>query len=451
MTTDNLVSSLGSAPANDNTRHSFPPKAFHMNRIRIHLGVALLLAFFAAGVASADNWPSWRGPNANGVAVGSGYPLKWSAEENVLWKFTLPGPGSSTPVIWGQQVFVTSGGGGQNVLLSVGRDGKQQWRVTVGKERPGKSRKASGSNSSPVTDGRHVFAYFKSGDLACCDFSGKLLWRKNLQEMYGKDTLWWDLGTSPVLTKKHVIVACMQTGPSYVVAFDKLSGQVAWKHDRMLDAPVEAAQSYTTPLVVQAGGRETVLVVGADHATAHDAANGDELWRVGGLNPSGNKYFRSISSPVLAGDLLVAPYARGGSLTAIRLGGSGDVTQSHVAWTSGPSADVPTPVVHQGKIYVCRDRGDLLCFDLKTGKKIWTHKLPKGRKGYSSSPTLAAGHLYVPREDGMVFVVRVGDQPKLVAENRIDEQTVASPVLVDGRLWLRTEKTLYCIGNSGAE
>ena len=224
-------------------------------------------------------------------------------------KSTLPGKGASTPVVWGKQIFLTCGVDGQNTVLSLDRAGKTLWQTAVGQERTGKHKKATGSNPSAVTDGEHVFVYFKSGDLACLDFDGKIVWRQNLQQLYGEDTLWWDLGTSPVLTKNAVVVAVMQTGPSYLAAFDKSTGQVSWKEDRNVDAPSEAAQSYSTPLVLQEGSREILVVLGADHVTGARRATGKELWRVGGLNPTGQKFFRSIASPVAADGIVVAPYA----------------------------------------------------------------------------------------------------------------------------------------------
>ena len=248
----------------------------------MRLLASLCLIAALASPVMAGNWPNWRGPDQNGVATGSGFPTEWSETKNVAWKIELPGKGSSTPVVWGEQIFLTSGADGQNVLLSLNRQGKEQWRVLVGKERPGKSKKASGSNPSCVTDGEHVFAYFKSGDLACVDFKGQIVWQTNLQDKYGEDTLWWDLGTSPVLTKAHCVVTVMQTGPSYLVAFEKATGKVIWKEDRNLGAPEEAAQSYSTPVVLSEKGKETLVVLGADHVTAHERTT-DRIFVTSGL------------------------------------------------------------------------------------------------------------------------------------------------------------------------
>ena len=298
-----------------------------------------------------------------------------------------------------------------------------------------------------MTDGKHVYCYFKSGDLACLDFDGNVLWHKNLQQEFAEDTLWWDLGTSPVLTEDALVVACVQSGPSYVVAFGKTTGDVVWKQDRMLDAPEEANQTYSTPIVTGSGKDERLIILGADHVTAHDAKSGTELWRVGGLNPTNNGYFRSISSPVLSDDLVIAPYARGGSLTAIRMGGRGDVTDTHVVWSiDKPSSDVPTPAVANGKVYVLTDKGTVAAIDPQTGKTIWTGDLPKNRNAYSASPVVADGKLYVVREDATAFVLKT-DEFGILAENELDDRVVATPVFVNGKILLRASEHLYCIGD----
>lgn len=416
---------------------------------------ATLLVALLTTAALAENWPNWRGPDFNGVAAEGEYPTEWTSKKNVRWQTELPGEGSSTPAVWEQRIYLTSGNKGKNSLLCLDRaTGRTQWTLDVGKERKGKHRKASGSNPSPATDGKIIAAYFKSGDLAAADLQGNLKWHVNLQEEFGEDTLWWDLGTSPVLTKDHVVVACMQSGPSYLAAFDKRTGKLAWKQDRMLNAPDEAAQSYSTPVLTEYKGQPQLIVLGADHVTAHDAETGKELWRVGGLNPTQHRYFRSISSPVISGDIVIAPYARGGTLTAIRMGGSGDVTKSHVLWTlEGPSADVPTPAAVNGRVYVCKDKGPLYCLEAKTGKEVWKVDLPRSRASFSSSPIVAGDRVYLTREDGITFVVdAANDKPEVVAENELaGEFTVASPVLVDGQVLVRSVRSLFCIGQTGAE
>ena len=401
----------------------------------------------------ADNWHQWRGPLQNGVAPGAEFPITWGEEENIAWKVKLPGWGTSTPAIWGNQIFVTTKIDDDNGLICLNRDGVEQWRVKLGTGAQNRNNKAGAANPSPITDGTNVYAYFKSGDLACVDFSGKTVWHVNLQTEYGRDRLNWDLGTSPVLTSNAVVVAVMHQGPSYVVALNKSTGDVLWKQDRDLGAPRESRDSYTTPLVIDQDGQETLVILGADHVTAHVAATGEELWRVGNLNPGGATNFRSISSPAPAGDIILAPYARGESLTAIRIGGAGDVTSSHVLWTLNRSpdirkraADVPTPVVYDGRIYICDDRYEVTCLDIATGQEIWRQRLPRGNYVYSASPIIAGGHLYCTREDGTTFVFKLGDEPELVATNSLRERTYATPAFVDDRIYLRTSDYLFCIG-----
>jgi outer membrane protein assembly factor BamB len=240
----------------------------------------------------------------------------------------------------------------------------------------------------------------------------------------------------------------MHSGPSYVVAYNKETGKQAWKADRDLGAPSEAAQSYSTPVVLSDKGQEIIVVLGADHVTAHDAASGNELWRVGGLNPTGQQFFRSIASPVIIDGMVIAPYARGATLTGIRLGGSGDVTKTHVAWTKDKlGADVPSPAAVDGKVYVCHDRGALACLNAKTGEIVWSGQPAKNRGDFSASPVIADGKIYVTREDGKTFVLEQGSEFKVLAENDLDgELVVATPVFVDGRILIRTIGHLYCIG-----
>jgi outer membrane protein assembly factor BamB len=428
-----------------------------MNPSRIHHSVGFLFLVLACPLsprsALADNWTNWRGPAEDGVAAGSGYATEWTAEKNVLWRVALPGPGASTPAVWGERVVVTCAIGDKDAAVCFDRNGRELWRRELGAVRPGKHKKATGCNSSPVTDGKHVWVYYKSGELACLDLAdGAVVWRTNLQERFGEDTLWWDLGTSPVLTKTAVIVAVMQSGPSYLAAFDRGTGTLAWKRDRTLDAPEEAAQSYTTPVVIggdKAKGEpdELVIVLGADHVTAHDAATGDEVWRAGGLNPTGHKFFRSIASPVVAGDYVIAPYARGGTITAIRRGGAGDVTATHVAWTRKDlGADVPTPAAVGGRVIVCTDKGTVACLEAATGKTLWSGDLPKNRNAYSSSPVVVDGAIVVTREDGESTILADRDAFRVLGSGAVGEMTVATPVCVDGRMLLRTQDSLWCIG-----
>ncbi len=407
----------------------------------------LTLTVLFSLAARGENWPNWRGPSSDGVVHGSGYPTKWGEQENIAWKVKLAGWGTSTPAIWGEKIYVSSEDEGKNTLVCLDRMGSELWRVSFGDTAENKNRKASAANPSPVTDGSHVYAYYKSGDLACVTPQGKTVWKTNLQEKYGPDQLNWDLGTSPVMTKDSIVVAVMHQGPSYLVALDQKTGEEVWKQSRDLGAPAEARDSYSTPLVIEEGGREVIVVLGADHVTAYEATTGAEVWRVGGLNPENQRNFRSIASPTVADGMIIAPYARGNTLTAIRLGGKGDVTSTHIAWTlDGVSADVPSPVAYKGNVYICGDRGDVSCVEIATGKERWTEALPRNRYVYSASPVIADDLLYVTREDGHTFILRTGEKPEVVGDNSVRENTFATPAFADGQIFLRTSDYLICIG-----
>lgn len=410
-----------------------------MKRILAVLLVLTLIPKFS----HAQNWTNWRGPSLNGVAEKGDFPTTWNVDQNIAWKLELPGVGSSTPAIWEDNILVTANDGGFNLVLCLDRSGKEKWRTQIGSSRDGKHRKASGSNPSPITDGESIFVYYKSGDLACLDFAGKVKWISNVQENHGEDTLWWDLGTSPVLTKDSIIIAVMQTGPSFLLAINKKTGAQSWKTERNLDAPLEAAQSYSTPIVVNNNGKESLIVLGADYVTSHDAASGKEQWRVGTLNPNGEKYWRSIASPVISDGILLAPYARGKTLTAINL----KQDEPGIEYTiEGICADVPTPIAINGTAICITDRGLVTKIDVKTGKQIWQTELEKARLAYSASPILANSHIYLTREDSTTFVVNAENGDVISKNTLAEEFTVSTPVFTDGQILVRTMQALYCIG-----
>ncbi len=242
----------------------------------------------------------------------------------------------------------------------------------------------------------------------------------------------------------------MQSGPSYLVAFDKSNGKLLWRTDRMLDAPEEAAHSYSTPVLAQIGETRAIAVLGADHLTLHSETDGCELARVGGFNPTGQRFFRSIASPVISGDIIACPYARGTTLTGIRLSDllAGKGPQSIAWFRDGIGSDVPTPAAWEGRLYVCGDKGEVVAIDAPSGKTAWTVDLPRSRHAFSSSPLIAGQHLYLTREDAVTFVVGPlsADTPKVVAINEIDDDslnTVASLVPIGSDLLLRSRQYLH--------
>jgi outer membrane protein assembly factor BamB len=392
-------------------------------------------------------WPRWRGPADSGSAALADCPVTWSQDDGHLWKVKLPGIGCSTPAVWGDHILLTSTQDGQDLALAYDWTGKPVWTTNIGAGVPGKHRNGSGSNPSIVTDGERIFAYFKSGNLASLDFNGKVLWQTNLQESYGQLKLYWDQGTSPALTTRDVVVAVMHGGDSYVVAFDQRSGKLTWKVPRNYKVPVECDHSYATPIVVDQNGTETILIWGAEHLTAHDARDGSELWSCAGFNPEEKRNWVQVASFVVDGDIAVIPYGRGARLTGIRLGGSGDVSDSNRVWTKeNIGSFVPTPSLIDGKVIVVRDGGEIVCADSRTGETLWQDQFPKHRAKFYASPTVAGNRLYVPREDGVVLVADISDGFKLLAENEMGERLIASPVPIGNRLLIRGEEHLYCIG-----
>ncbi len=410
-----------------------------------------IAAILAANLALADtnpNWPRWRGPRDNGSNESGSYPVKWDSSTNVLWTAPLPGKGCSTPIVWNERIYLTTPSEGQDTLLAFDWSGKELWRTAVGAERPGKNRNGSGSNPSPATDGTAIFTCFKSGNLAAFEMDGTVRWKTNLLERFGKDTLYWDYGTSPVLTEKDVIATMMHHGESYLAAFDKKTGELRWKVARNFVTPTEGDHSYATPIAIRHEGKEALLVWGGQHLTAHDAATGATLWTCGDFNPDSKNNWVAVASPVVAGNIAVVPYGRGSRLHGIKLGGSGDVTATHRAWVREDTGSfVPSPIEYKGRVYLVRDRGQVECIDPANGKTVWTGELPKAGPSYYSSPVAADGKIYAAREDGVIFVVKIDGGFEVLSENKMGEPVIASPVPVANRLLIRGEKNLFCIAN----
>lgn len=415
------------------------------------LCTAFLVTAFARAVPaeSLENWPRWRGPHDNGSVAGGKFPVDW-ADGGVLWKCKLPGKGCSTPIVWNQRIYVTAPTNGVDSLLALDWSGKAIWTAEFGQENPGKHRNGSGCNPSPATDGKSIFVNFKSGTLAAVDLNGKIRWETNLVERFGPDTLFWDHGTSPVLTKKFVVMARMHKGESWLAAFDKSTGELAWKVARNYETPVECDHGYSTPVVIDHQGRESLLVWGGEHLTLHDTSDGKVVWTCGDFNPDANRLWPSIATPVICGDMVVIAYGRNDRgiprMHGIRLGGEGDVTGTHRIWKRDDVGTfVPTPVAYDGKVYVVGDKGQVSCLDPATGKTLWSAAFPKHRAKFYGSPTIAGGRLYAPREDGSVFVASVADGFQLLAENEMGESIIASPVAVSNRLLIRGIENLFCV------
>jgi len=417
------------------------------------------LSFLAVSVVSfgclaaepgPNSWPGWRGPVSAGSTASGSYASGWADGKNILWTAPLPGKGCSTPVVWGDSIFITVPIEGEDGIMAFDWKGKVRWQSRMGKARGGKHRNGSGANPSPVTDGKYIFAYYRSGNFAGLDIKGKVLWTTNLQKRFGQDTLYWDIGTSPVVTESHAVIAVIQERGSSLAAFDKKSGEIAWKVARNYECPTEGDHSYTTPIVVRHEGREAILVWGAERLTLHSAADGKIIWSCAGFNPEEKRNWVTVASPVISAGVVVVPYGRGERLAGVKLGGKGDVTATHRLWTvKGNGTFVPTPATSGDEVYILRDKGQVVCLDSKTGKTKWSGRMPKHRAKYYSSPLVAGGNMYAAREDGVVVVARLGADFKVLSENDMGERMIASPVPVAGRLLLRGDKALYCIAKPG--
>ena len=418
--------------------------------------IILILVFSFVSQLVGSNWPAWRGPTGNGLAKNEKFPSEFTNEKNIKWKISLPGSGSSTPAIWEDYIFVTSAINSKDGLTCFDRGGKKRWSHTFGNERRGKHKNGSGSNPSPVTDGENVFVYYKTGALASVDFKGQEKWKRNLQKDFGADSLWWDLGSSPVLAGDLIVIAVMQEyeggdpktdEDSYLVAFSKANGKLIWKTNRTYKVKAETGQSYTTPLVVGAKGKETIITFGSDHLTGHRASDGKLLWDCGGYNPANKAMWRVIASPSISDGIVVVPYGRKGYFAGVKASGVGDITKTNRLWVHDVGADVPSPIATNGKAYLVTDRGEVFCFNLESGDLVWKQKLPRSSSSYYSSPVITGDRMILSREDGAVMVMRLLDSGfDLLSVNNMGERLIASPIPLDGFLYLRGSKHLFCIG-----
>jgi outer membrane protein assembly factor BamB len=412
---------------------------------------ALLASTLLAAAVDPGHWPNWRGLHANGSITTGEYPVQWDAD-NVQWKFKLPGKGASCPIVGADHIYLTTPAEGQDAVMAFDFEGKSLWQTKLGPESPPKHRTlGSSSNASPITDGEALYVYFKSGTLASLKLDGTVRWQINLVERFGREQLFWDAGTSPVLTDNAVVIARMHGGQSWLAAFDKATGELIWQQPRNYKTPTENDNAYCTPLVFQRGNQQTLLVWGAEHLTAHQAVDGKLLWSCGGFNPAGTEYWPAIATPVMVDDIVIVPVGRDdrpgqSRVHAVRLGGSGDVSDTHRIWKrEDVGVFVSTPAEYQGRVYLLRHRGEVTCLDPKTGQTFWEAAFPRTSAPYYSSPVIANGILYAAREDGVVFAARVGDKFQLLSENPMGERIVASPVPARNRLVLRGDEHLFCV------
>ncbi len=431
------------------------------------LATALLLAASALPVG-AKNWPAWRGPEGSGICREQNLPLHWSATENVLWHVPLPDRGNSTPIVWGNRVFVTQAvpqRSRRTLMCFDRRDGKLLWQAGPTWTEPDPTHENNPHcTPSPVTDGRRVLAWFGSAGLYCFDFDGHELWRRDL----GRQTHEWGYASSPVL---HGDLCFLNFGPgprSFLIALNKRTGKTVWQSaapavgaeakwedfggETRPGAPGDAtkvsdvAGSWATPLVVRVGARDELVVAFALRLMGFAPRTGESLWTCDGPN------IGVYSSPCF-GDGIVALNASGlrNTVMAVRPGGRGEVTATHRLWIQYPGHNktcLGAGVIFRGRIFQVNRLGFAQCLDLQTGQMIWEERLPgRGARNASwSAPLLAGDRLYVPNQNADVAVLRAGAKFECLATNSIGGEPMnASLAVSDGDIFLRTDKQLWCV------
>lgn len=417
----------------------------------------------------AGDWPQWRGPNGDGVAQERNLPVAWSDNSAVAWKTPLPEWGASTPAIWGEAIFLTSHDGDKLLALKLNKTtGEIEWTRQIGTgtaKREGAKREEKFhklhnlASPSPITDGKVVVFHFGNGDLAAFDFAGEKLWQRNLATDYGAYTVWWGHANTPVLHENLVISVCMQDSlegerqqlsQSYLVAHDKQTGREVWKTSRMTGADAEQCDSYTTPIFVQVDRRLEMLVMGGNQLDAYDPASGKQLWFVPGLTGG-----RTITGPVAGHGLAFVTAGMRGPIHGIYLSGDGKLDDGKrltdgkrdktdaVAWKEDQSTpDSSCPVLWQDLLFLVTDNGIATCFDARSGQRHWRERL-KG--DYKASPVAAEGRLYLLNTQGLCTVLAARPRFDKLTENQISDETLASPALSNGRIYIRGKKALYAI------
>jgi outer membrane protein assembly factor BamB len=409
----------------------------------MHRPTLVLLALLAATAARAEDWPRWRGPGGNGVSAEKPLPLHWDATRNVLWKTRIPGEGASSPVVWGDRVFLTAAEdqGGRRLVYALDRaDGKVLWSRAVRDDDPERTSALTGhAAATPATDGRRVVAAFGNAGVVCYDAGGKLLWHRRL----GSFDTELGLASSPVLDGDRVFLVCDHDGDrftsfdSFLVALDARTGQDLWRAERR-----GLGRSWSTPILAPGARGQTELIVSGQEAVrAYDPGTGRLLWQAPGLTGW------VAPSPVFADGLVFATSGKNGPTLALRPGAVGQASRlpakKRVAWqepAGGPY--VCSPLTYEGCLYVPHETGLLTCRDARSGARHYRERLA-GK--FTASPVAGDGKVYWTNEDGTTFVLRAGPRFEVLARNRLGEMCLASPAVSGGVLFLRTEHHLYAI------
>jgi len=411
--------------------------------------VVWLLSLVSSGLIStacAENWPAWRGADGTGISSEGNLPTKWGAERNIRWKLALAEPCNSTPVVWEDQVFLTQGldNGRRRALIAVDRrTGKTLWQRDVPCEvKETSHRQNPPCSGSPITDGQAVYAHFASGGVSAYTLSGQPLWHRELGPLLHR----WGNGGSPVLYGNLLIVFHGPGDPSTLLALDKRTGKTVWKTDEVgMNSPIFG--SWSTPVLLNIGGHQELImpfpgerIGGVGWFKSLDPATGGTLWKCDGL---GNEVY---AMPVVSGNMVVGISGHNGPTLAVRAGGKGDVTQSHLLWKTQKKTPqrIGSGVIHKDLLYIADATGILECLVARTGELVWKQRLGGNLWG---SILCAGGNLYVTNLEGDTFVVRAGREYSLVSKNSVGEPTYAALAASQGALFLRSHQSLFCISD----
>jgi len=398
----------------------------------------LSLLLLLASAAPAEDWPRWRG-DGSGITTAKHLPEKWSATENVRWKTKLPGEGVSSPIVWKDRIFLTAAldtGNRRQVLCLDTSTGKLLWTGEIKHDRPEHTSAVTGhAASTPVTDGKHVIAWFGNAGAVCFDMDGKKIWHHEVTP-FESDV---GLASSPILWRDRVILVCDHDGDrftsfdSYLTALDLKTGKEVWKTARD-----KQERSFSTPLIVPYGkGSEELIVPSQDCLRAYDPATGKQRWTMKGLTPW------VTPSPVYGHGMVFVVSGKNGPVHSVKPGGTGEVKAVWEHPNNGPY--VSSPLLFEDYLYTTDELGFLTCYDAKTGKRQYRQRL--GGK-FTASPSAGDGKIYCSNEDGETFVVKPGPKFEQIAKNELGEELLASPAYLDCYILLRGNKHLYCIGSN---
>jgi hypothetical protein len=405
--------------------------------MKLFLG-SLAIVFLASSLARAENWPMWRGPRLDGTSSESSAPTRWGSNENITWKTALPGAGHASPVVWQDHVFTVSADENTHERLLVcvdRRDGTLLWKSTVVQAPAERTHRLNTlASSTPATDGERVFSAFLQGDrvvVAAHDFNGNEVWVQRpgvFASVHG-------FCSSPVLFEDKVIVNCDHDGDGYIVALARTDGRELWRIDRP-----NKTRSYCPPLIRKAAGSTQMVLSGSKCVTSYDPATGKLRWIIDGPTE------QFVASPVYSERhnlfFITAGYPEH-HILAIRPDGHGNVTDTHIQWrTKKGAAYVPSPIVEGDYFLIVSDSGIAHCFESASGRIVWTERFGEQHASLVS----AGGLVYFLNDKGVTHVVKPGPTFELIAKNEINEATFASPAISDGQIFIRGEKSLFCIG-----